>query len=123
MAEIIAANMTANTYDFFPASSLYPAGWLLCQLRTEAEGLAGHLDLIWPDVRDSKWIGGDREGWEETPGNERGGIDVSWAFHTKAADIEKEAPQKFIDSLIDELFINGEPLYVEDLEAITEKYQ
>ena len=67
MAEIIAANMTANTYDFFPASSLYPAGWLLCQLRTEAEGLAGHLDLIWPDVRDSKWIGGDREGWERVP--------------------------------------------------------
>ena len=63
----MAANMTANTYDFFPASSLYPAGWLLCQLRTEAEGLAGHLDLIWPDVRDSKWIGGDREGWERVP--------------------------------------------------------
>ena len=21
--------------------------------------------LIWPDIRDSKWIGGDKEGWEE----------------------------------------------------------
>ena len=79
----------------------------------------------WADLDTYKYYTtpGDREGWEETPGNERGGIDVSWAFHTKAADIEKEAPQKFIDSLIDELFVNGEPLYVEDLEAITEKYQ
>ena len=44
---------------------------------------------------------GDREGWEETPGNEHGGIDVSWAFHKSAAEIEEEGPQQFVDMLID----------------------
>ena len=46
---------------------------------------------------------GDSEGWEETPGNERGGIDVSWAFHKSAAEIEQDAPQQFIDLLLEAL--------------------
>lgn len=46
---------------------LRPEGWLLHQLRIQAEGLSGHLHEIWPDVRDSAWIGGNREGWERVP--------------------------------------------------------
>lgn len=42
------------------------AGWLKKQLEIQAEGLSGHLDKVWRDVRDSKWIGGDAEGWEES---------------------------------------------------------
>jgi hypothetical protein len=44
-----------------------PAGWLRDQLRTQARGQAGNLDLFWPDVRDSRWTGGDAEGWERLP--------------------------------------------------------
>ncbi|MBQ2712255.1 MAG: glycoside hydrolase family 127 protein [Clostridia bacterium] len=44
-----------------------PKGWMYRQLKLQAEGLAGNLDKMWPDVRDSKWIGGDREGWERVP--------------------------------------------------------
>lgn len=44
-----------------------PEGWLRRQLEIQAKGLSGHLDKIWPDVRDSAWIGGDREGWERVP--------------------------------------------------------
>ena len=44
-----------------------PEGWLRRQLEIQARGLSGHLDKIWPDVRDSAWIGGDREGWERVP--------------------------------------------------------
>ena len=44
---------------------------------------------------------GDREGWEETPGKEHGGIDVSWAFHKSTAEIEQDASQQFVDLLID----------------------
>ena len=62
------------------------------------------------------------DGWEETPDNAHGGIDVSWAFHMNATDIEKQAPQKFIDCLIDEMYIMDEPLYYEDMEKIAEKY-
>lgn len=52
---------------FFPPEAIKPEGWLLNQLRVQADGLSGHLDQIWPDVRDSAWIGGDREGWERVP--------------------------------------------------------
>lgn len=44
-----------------------PEGWLRRQLEIQAAGLSGNLDKIWPDVRDSAWIGGDREGWERVP--------------------------------------------------------
>ena len=43
----------------FPANELKPTGWLHRQLRIQADGLSGNLDKIWPDVRDSAWIGGD----------------------------------------------------------------
>ena len=42
---------------------ILPTGWLRKQLETQAEGLSGNLDKIWPDIRESKWLGGDREGW------------------------------------------------------------
>ena len=48
-------------------NKIKPQGWLLDQLKIQANGLAGNLDKIWPDVKDSKWIGGDREGWERVP--------------------------------------------------------
>ena len=43
-------------------SSIKPEGWLYKQLRIQADGLSGNLDKIWPDVKDSAWIGGKREG-------------------------------------------------------------
>lgn len=42
-------------------------GWISKQLEIQANGLAGHLDEMWPDVKGSKWIGGDKEGWERFP--------------------------------------------------------
>jgi DUF1680 family protein len=46
---------------------MLPQGWLLRQLRIQADGLSGHLDEIWPDVGESGWIGGEAEGWERGP--------------------------------------------------------
>ena len=51
----------------FPLGSIRPAGWLLKQLRIQADGLTGHLDEFWPDIADSGWIGGKGEGWERGP--------------------------------------------------------
>ena len=53
--------------DFYTTRELKPRGWLRRQLQIQAEGLSGHLDKMWPDVRDSAWIGGKREGWERVP--------------------------------------------------------
>ena len=57
----------AAAYTFFTSREIRPRGWLARQLKLEADGLCGNLDLIWPDVRDSAWVGGSREGWERVP--------------------------------------------------------
>lgn len=56
-----------DKYSFFTSKEIKPQGWLRRQLEIEAEGLAGNLDKIWPDIKESAWIGGKREGWERVP--------------------------------------------------------
>ncbi|MCX8170461.1 MAG: glycoside hydrolase family 127 protein [Candidatus Bathyarchaeota archaeon] len=50
-----------------PLGAIKPKGWLLNQLRLQAEGLSGHLDEFWPDVKNSAWFGGDADNWERAP--------------------------------------------------------
>ncbi|MBQ7547176.1 MAG: glycoside hydrolase family 127 protein [Clostridia bacterium] len=54
-------------WSFYTAKEIRPQGWLLRQLEIQARGLSGHLHKVWPDIRDSAWIGGKREGWERVP--------------------------------------------------------
>ena len=54
-------------WDFYSTKEIKPRGWLKRQLQLQAQGLCGNLDKIWPDVRDSAWIGGTAEGWERVP--------------------------------------------------------
>ena len=54
-------------YRMYTQGEIKPQGWLKRQLRLQADGLAGQLDRIWPDIRDSRWFGGDRDGWERVP--------------------------------------------------------
>lgn len=61
-----------------PLGAIRPAGWLLRQLRIQADGLSGHLDEFWPDVAASKWFGGDAEGWERAPYWLDGAIPLAW---------------------------------------------
>ena len=55
------------TYSLFSPRELTPTGWLYRQLRQEADSLVGNLDRIWPDIRDSMWIGGTKNDWERVP--------------------------------------------------------
>ena len=45
--------------------SVTPRGWLLEQLKLQAEGLSGHLAMFYPSIADSWWVGGadDQGGW------------------------------------------------------------
>ncbi len=54
-------------WEFYTARDIKPEGWVKRQLEIQAQGLAGNLDKVWRDVRDSNWIGGDAEGWERVP--------------------------------------------------------
>lgn len=59
-----------TNYDRFfrlTTDEIEPKGWILQQLKIQAKGLSGNLQNVWPDVRDSQWIGGNKEGWERVP--------------------------------------------------------
>ena len=61
--------LVPRQYAPFPVGHVTPTGWLLSQLRLQADGLSGHLAQFWPDVQKSVWIGGGGDGGlhERTP--------------------------------------------------------
>ncbi len=56
-----------SVFALLPLGSIKPSGWLKDQLRIQADGLSGHLDEFWPDIKNSAWFGGTAEGWERVP--------------------------------------------------------
>lgn len=86
-----------NKFQMFTRGEIKPGGWLKNQLRIQADGLAGNLDKVWPDVRDSKWIGGDREGWERVPYWLDGFIPLAYLLNDN--DL-KERAEKYISAII-----------------------
>ena len=56
-----------SKWNQYTTKEIKPTGWLKRQLQIQAAGLSGHLDQVWPDVRDSGWLGGDRNDWERGP--------------------------------------------------------
>lgn len=87
----------SSKYQHFTAQELRPQGWLKRQLRIQADGLSGHLDKIWPDVRDSAWIGGDREGWERVPYWLDGFIPLAYLLEDE--DLKARA-KKYVDAIL-----------------------
>jgi len=59
--------LRALALEPLPLGEIKPAGWLKTQLEIQADGLSGHLDEFWPDIKESAWIGGKAEGWERVP--------------------------------------------------------
>lgn len=56
-----------SKWKFYTSKEIKPEGWLRRQMEIQAQGLSGNLHKIWPDIRDSAWIGGECEGWERVP--------------------------------------------------------
>ena len=84
-------------YTFLTSKELKPSGWLKRQLEIQAAGLAGNLDRVWPDVRDSMWIGGGCEGWERVP-YWLGGF-IPLAFLLEDADMIARA-KRYVDAIL-----------------------
>ena len=84
-------------WNFYTSKEIKPQGWLKRQLEIQAEGLSGNLHEIWPDIRDSAWIGGKREGWERVPYWLDGFIPLSYLLE----DDEMIATvKKYIDAIV-----------------------
>lgn len=91
-------------FERFGANEIKPAGWLKNQLVIQAKGLSGNLDKIWPDVRDSAWIGGDKDGWERVPYWLDGFIPLS--FLLKDEDMI-ERSNRYINAILDRQCADG----------------
>lgn len=84
-------------WNYYTSNEIKPEGWLRRQLEIQAESLAGNLDKVWRDVRDSKWIGGDAEGWERVPYWLDGFIPLAYLLENE--DMIARA-KKYIDAII-----------------------
>ena len=84
-------------YSFFERDTIQPLGWMKRQLEIQANGLSGNLDKIWPDVRDSAWIGGSCEGWERVPYWLDGFVPL--AYLLEDADMIARA-RRYIDAIL-----------------------
>lgn len=89
--------MNTPKYKFLTTNEINPTGWLKKQLEIQANGLCGNLDKVWPDVRDSAWIGRDREGWERVPYWLDGFIPLAYLLGNE--DMISRA-KKYIDAII-----------------------
>ncbi len=91
-------------YSMYTTKEIKPTGWIKRQLEIQAKGLSGNLDKIWPDVRDSAWIGGDKDGWERVPYWLDGFIPLAYLLDNE--DMISRA-KKYIDAILDNQKENG----------------
>ncbi len=82
---------------FYTARELKPTGLMRAQLELQARGLSGNLQKVWPDIRDSAWIGGSREGWERVPYWLDGFIPLAFLLEDDALIADA---RRYIDAII-----------------------
>lgn len=86
-----------NKWNYFTSKEIKPRGWLKRQLEIQAESLSGNLDKMWNDIRNSAWIGGDKEGWERVPYWLDGFVPLAYLLENE--DMISRA-KKYIDAII-----------------------
>ena len=79
-------------YAVLPLGAARPRGWLLEVLRRMADGMAGHLDDLYPTVGPSNaWRGGDGDSWERGPYWLDGLVPLAYLLHDQTL-IDKAQP-------------------------------
>ncbi len=86
-----------DTFEPLSPGSFKPGGWLKNQLRIQADGLSGHLDEFWPDIKDSQWFGGSAEGWERAPYWLDGFIPLAFLLDD---DVLKKKAASYVDHIV-----------------------
>lgn len=84
-------------FQWIDPREIKPQGWLKRQLMIQAQGLSGNLDKFWPDVKESRWIGGSAEGWERLPYWLDGFIPLAWLLDDEDM---KERATRYVDYII-----------------------
>ena len=97
-------SLQPTKFSPLPLGSVRPLGWLARQLRIQADGISGHLDEFWPDIRDSAWFGGDAEGWERAPYWLDGLIPLAYTLDDEAL---KEKVQRYVGYILDHQGADG----------------
>lgn len=96
--------LTEKALEPLALGSIRPRGWLLDQLRIQAEGLSGHLDEFWPDIADSRWIGGHAEGWERAPYWLDGVVPLAFLLDDERL---KAKVQRWLDYILEHQYADG----------------
>ncbi len=91
-------------FEPLPLGTIQPSGWLKEQLRIQADGLGGHLDEFWPDIKESAWFGGKAEGWERVPYWLDGLVPLAYLLDDPAL---KAKVKKAVDSILDQQHPDG----------------
>ena len=100
------APLASSTFYILPLGSIRARGWLDEQLRTQADGLSGHLGETWADVGpNSGWLGGTGESWERGP-YLSGWPCCRWLICWRTTRLKATA-QRFIDWTLEHQAPNG----------------
>lgn len=70
----------------YSASQVTPCGWQAANLRLQADGLLGNLDRILPEVKESRWLGGNSGDYDSLPLWLSGFVPTAWLI----SDIEMQ---------------------------------
>lgn len=78
-----------RAYKPLPIGSVTPKGWLLKQLKLQADGLSGHLSQFWNDIQNSIWLGGNGDGGlhERAPYWLNGIVPLAYLLKNAGADV------------------------------------
>ena len=93
-----------NKCTMFTTKEIKPSGWLKRQLEIQADGLPGNLYKIWPDIKDSAWIGGKRGDWERVPYWLDGFIPLAYLLDD---DEKKKVAKRYVDGIIEKQQSDG----------------
>ena len=111
--------LEGGDYARLPIGAIKPEGWLLGQLRAQADGMTGHLDELYPEVvgDDNAWLGGEGDTWERGPYWIDGLLPLAYLLDDKAliakaerwveAMITSATPEGYFGNGTDHPYIEG----------------